>query len=75
MLKVVVIKRRDCFQIGSFFLKFALAIQSLLQFHRNFRIVLFTPASNATGILIGNELNLVRLWKVCTFNNTNSFDP
>ena len=41
-----------------FFLKIVLAIQNLLCFHTNFRIICSSPVKNATGILIGIALNL-----------------
>ena len=41
-----------------FFLKIALAIWDLCQFHRNFRIICAVPVKNAIGILTGIALNL-----------------
>ena len=41
-----------------FFLKIALAIQDLLWFHRNFRIVCSSSVKNAISILIGIAQNL-----------------
>ena len=41
-----------------FFLKIALAIQDLLWFHTNFKIVCSVSVKNATGILIGIAMNL-----------------
>ena len=41
-----------------FFLKIALAIQSLLWFHANFRIICSSSVKNVMGILIGIALNL-----------------
>ena len=41
-----------------FFLKIVLAIQGLLCFHTNFRIIYSSSVKNAIGILIGIALNL-----------------
>ena len=41
-----------------FFLKIALAIQGVLWFHTNFRIVCSISVKNAIGVLIGISLNL-----------------
>ena len=41
-----------------FFLKISLAIQDLLQFHTNFRIICSSSIKNAIGILIDIALNL-----------------
>ena len=41
-----------------FFLKVTLALQGLLCFHTNFRIICTSFVKNATGILIGVALNL-----------------
>ena len=41
-----------------FFLMIVLAIQCLLCFHTNFRIICFTAVKNAIGILIGIAMNL-----------------
>lgn len=41
-----------------FFLKVALAIQSLLWFHTNFRIVYSSAVNNVIGIFIGIALGL-----------------
>ena len=40
-----------------FLVKIALTIYGLLRFHTNFKIVCFIFVKNATGILIGMELN------------------
>ena len=48
-----------------FFFKIALALQSLLWFHMNFRIICVSSVKNAISILIGIALNL--LWIVWTF--------
>jgi len=39
-------------------LKIILAIQGLLHFHTNFRIIFYSSVKNATGILIKMALNL-----------------
>ena len=41
-----------------FFLKIVLAIQDLLCFHTNLRIICSSPVKNVIGILIGIALNL-----------------
>ena len=41
-----------------FFLKIVLAIQALLCFHENFKIICSSSVKNAIGILIGIALNL-----------------
>ena len=41
-----------------FFLKIALAIQGLLWFHTNFKIICSISVRNSLGILIGISLNL-----------------
>ena len=44
--------------VGFFFFRIALAIQGLLWFHTNFRIVSSSSAKNAGVILIGITLNV-----------------
>ena len=41
-----------------FFFKIALALQGLLWFHTNFRIVCSSSVKNAGGVLIGIALNV-----------------
>ena len=42
-----------------FFLRFALAIQGLLCFHANFKILCSVSVKNDTNIMIGIALNLL----------------
>ena len=46
------------FLVLFFFLKIAVAIQDLLWFHTNFRIVCSSSVKNVDGILVGISLNM-----------------